>query len=375
MDNNMQQYPIGELVIFQRGYDLSKNNMITGKYPVVGSNGIIGYHNKYTTKGPSIVIGRSGNAGSLLFIENDFWAHNTTLFAKDFKGNNPKYIYYLFHLIDLRFIAGGSAVPTLNRNVLHELQIKATKNKQLQLQIVEILNSFDAKISHNTDSLKTYQELILTIYKNTFLTPISKLNCTNNTLKTWQSSNVFKSIIEVKDKNKDENAYPVLSVVKEGEFKLSEEVFTKQIYSKNTRNYKIVRKNEVAYNPARANIGSIAMLKDFEVGLVSPIYTVFKLKDSIRPIFFYYYMKQPIFLEMIKHHAIGTTRQNFPFEAFKMFPIIVPPMDLQLQFEEIAKPIEQKITLLKKENKILAEIRDTFLPKLMNGDISINVKE
>ena len=281
----------------------------------------------------------------------------------------------MFHLIDLRFIAGGSAVPTLNRNVLHELQIKATKNKQLQLQIVEILNSFDAKISHNTDSLKTYQELILTIYKNTFLTPISKLNCTNNTLKTWQSSNVFKSIIEVKDKNKDENAYPVLSVVKEGEFKLSEEVFTKQIYSKNTRNYKIVRKNEVAYNPARANIGSIAMLKDFEVGLVSPIYTVFKLKDSIRPIFFYYYMKQPIFLEMIKHHAIGTTRQNFPFEAFKMFPIIVPPMDLQLQFEEIAKPIEQKITLLKKENKILAEIRDTFLPKLMNGDISINVKE
>ena len=101
------------------------------------------------------------------------------------------------------------------------------------------------------------------------------------------------------------------------------------------------------------------MLKEYDVGLVSPIYTVFEMKDTITPTFFYYYMKQPIFQEMIKHHAIGTTRQNFPFEAFKMFPMVVPPMELQLKFEEIAKPIEQKIAKLKEENEVLAEIRDT----------------
>ena len=147
------------------------------------------------------------------------------------------------------------------------------------------------------------------------------------------------------------------------------------VYSKNTKNYKIVRRNQVAYNPARANIGSIAMLKEYDIGLVSPIYTVFEMKDTITPTFFYYYMKQPIFQKMIKHHAIGTTRQNFPFEAFKMFPMVVPPMELQLKFEEIAKPIEQKIAKLKEENEVLAEIRDTLLHKLMSGELPVEVGE
>ena len=138
---------------------------------------------------------------------------------------------------------------------------------------------------------------------------------------------------------------------------------------------KIVKKNQVAYNPARANIGSIAMLKDHNAGLVSPIYVVFEMKETITPTYFYYYMKQPMFLEGIKHHAIGTTRQNFPFEAFKMFPMVVPPMDLQLEFEKIAKPIEEKIAKLKEENEVLAEIRDTLLPKLMNGEISLEEGE
>ena len=53
----------------------------------------------------------------------------------------------------------------------------------------------------------------------------------------------------------------------------------------------------------------------------------------------------------------------------------VPPMELQLKFEEIAKPIEQKIVKLKEENEVLAEIRDTLLPKLMSGEIPVEVGE
>lgn len=191
----------------------------------------------------------------------------------------------------------------------------------------------------------------------------------------WTKSSVFDNVTEVREKNRDDLDYPVLSVVKEGEFKLSDDVFTKQVYSKNLNNYKIVRRNQVGYNPARANIGSIAMLTDFDIGLVSPVYVVFEIKDTITPTFFYYYMYQPMFAEGIKHHAIGTTRQNFPFEAFKMFPMIIPPMELQKRFEEIAKPIEQKIAKLKEENIVLAEIRDTLLPKLMSGELPVEVGE
>ena len=237
-------------------------------------------------------------------------------------------------------------------------------SREEQDRIAEKLCVYEKKIKNNLVNIALLLNVANEIYKETF---IQKSKLADG---QYAESTVFENIIELKEKNKEEKDYPVLSVVKEGEFKASEDVFTKQVYSKSTKNYKIVRRN-----PARANIGSIAMLKEYDVGLVSPIYTVFEIKDTITPTFFYYYMKQPIFQEMIKHHAIGTTRQNFPFEAFKMFPMVVPPMELQLKFEEIAKPIEQKIAKLKEENEVLAEIRDTLLPKLMSGELPVEVGE
>lgn len=237
-----------------------------------------------------------------------------------------------------------------------------------QNKVAQFLKNINKKIFLNDKTASELKKVVVSLFESYFYKPRYNAN-------EEKSENVFDNITEIKEKNVEQKNYPVLSVVKEGEFKASEDVFTKQVYSKSTKNYKIVRRNQVAYNPARANIGSIAMLKEYDIGLVSPIYTVFELKDTITPTFFYYYMKQPIFHEMIKHHAIGTTRQNFPFEAFKMFPMVVPPMELQLKFEEIAKPIEQKIAKLKEENEVLAEIRDTLLPKLMSGELPVEVGE
>ena len=288
-----------------------------------------------------------------------------------YKENDYNFIYYAIknvsHLIK-RMGEASTAVPIVNKTDFSNIYIYCPQKKEAQIKISSKLNSYDMKIENNIDKIYCLMELIYTIFENYF---DKYINTNNKQLLT----SVFENITEIKEKNREEKNYTVLSVVKEGEFKASEDVFTKQVYSKSTKNYKIVRRNQVAYNPARANIGSIAMLKEYDVGLVSPIYTVFEMKDTITPTFFYYYMKQPIFQEMIKHHAIGTTRQNFPFEAFKMFPMVVPPMELQLKFEEIAKPIEQKIAKLKEENEVLAEIRDTLLPKLMSGELTVKVGE
>ncbi len=287
---------------------------------------------------------------------------------------------YLYYQIQSSFVKNqieqiktGSAQPQLPIKLLNEIEL-ILPHVEIQKSIAKKIRSLVSKIINNDEQVTLLKKTVQLIYKNWF----GNFNYTNTAGKSendipkgWQRSTVFDNIAEVKNKNNENSDYPVLSVVKEGEFKLSDDVFTKQVYSQSTTNYKVVRRNQVAYNPARANIGSIAMLTDFEVGLVSPIYIVFEMKESITPTFFYYYMKQPMFLENIKHHAIGTTRQNFPFEAFKMFDMVVPPIELQLRFEEIAKLIEQKIALLKEENAILAEIRDTLLPKLMSGELPV----
>ena len=107
--------------ILQRGYDLSSDNFLNGTYPVCASNGIIGYHNQFNVRGPSITVGRSGSVGEVNYIDSDFWAHNTALYTRDFFDSTPKFVYYLLLSIDLKSLSAGSAVGTLNRNYIHRL--------------------------------------------------------------------------------------------------------------------------------------------------------------------------------------------------------------------------------------------------------------
>ena len=331
-------------------------------------------------QGNEILLTLVGSVGQTALVDENMKNYNVARAVAVIpikSGINRNWVkYYLDSNVSQQYFK-----EELNTTVQATLNLKSVKKTQIWIpddkyieKAVATLSSIDRKIYINNRSKGALENLISIIYYKT-LGMYSFSNDNKKVLDSWFESNVLDNITEIREKNKDEKNYPVLSVVKEGEFKASEDVFTKQVYSKSTKNYKIVRRNQVAYNPARANIGSIAMLKEYDVGLVSPIYTVFEMKDTITPTFFYYYMKQPIFQEMLKHHAIGTTRQNFPFEAFKMFPMVVPPMELQLKFEEIAKPIEQKIAKLKEENEVLAEIRDTLLPKLMSGELPVEVGE
>lgn len=142
---------LGDLITFQRGHDLAKSKMSGNGYPVVGSNGIIGFHNEYTTEYPSITVGRSGNVGKPYIVYGRSWSHNTSLYIKEFKGTDPIFIYYFLQTLDLGNYAGGSAVPTLNRNHIHSLSVRVPADISTQEKIANTLKVLDDKIDKNTD--------------------------------------------------------------------------------------------------------------------------------------------------------------------------------------------------------------------------------
>lgn len=158
---------LGDLVTFQRGHDLPKSKMNVGIYPVVGSNGIIGYHNEYTTECPSITVGRSGNVGKPFIYYGRSWSHNTSLYIKDFKGNDPIFIYYYLQTMNLANYAGGSAVPTLNRNHIHTLKVFVPIDVSVQRKIAEILKTIDDKIYVNNKINENLEQQIETILLKT----------------------------------------------------------------------------------------------------------------------------------------------------------------------------------------------------------------
>jgi type I restriction enzyme S subunit len=107
----------------QRGKDLTRDHFRTGSVPVAGSNGVIGHHDTANVRAPGITVGRSGSVGKVTFYQQDFWAHNTALFVKDFHGNVPAFIAFFLDFLRLGRFGSGASVPTLDRNVFRTLPI------------------------------------------------------------------------------------------------------------------------------------------------------------------------------------------------------------------------------------------------------------
>ena len=163
-----KEYKLGEIVTFQRGHDLPKDKMIDGGVPVAGSNGIIGYHNQFTKEGPGVTIGRSGNIGIPHYYPNAYWAHNTVLYIVDFKGNDAKFMYYLLKTFDFTQLNTGSAVPSLNRNHIHELPV-SIPDVPTQRRISAILSSLDDKIDLLHRENATLEQMAETLFRQWFV--------------------------------------------------------------------------------------------------------------------------------------------------------------------------------------------------------------
>ena len=157
-----------DVALFQRGHDLPKKDMKEGIIPVAGSNGIIGYHNADTTKGPGITIGRSGNIGTPKFYQDNFWAHNTVLYVKDFKGNDEKFVFYFLHIFDFSGFNAGSAVPTLNRNHIHEIPVVIPPLPE-QRASAGVLSSLDDKIDLLHRQNKTLEGIAEAVFRQWFI--------------------------------------------------------------------------------------------------------------------------------------------------------------------------------------------------------------
>jgi type I restriction enzyme S subunit len=138
--------PLGKVVTLQRGYDLPNRLRRLGEVPIITSSGIGGTHSEAMVSGPGVVTGRYGTIGEVFYIESEFWPLNTTLFVRDFHGNDPLFVSYLLRTIDFQTHSGKSGVPGVNRNDLHEVVVALPPTKAEQEAIAEALSNVDALI-------------------------------------------------------------------------------------------------------------------------------------------------------------------------------------------------------------------------------------
>ena len=291
---------------------------------------------------------------------------------------NNLFLYYLlkYNKEEIEGLGSGTTFKEVSAKVMQNFDIKIP-SIQTQKKIADILSFLDDKIELNRRINDNLEQQAQALFKSWFVDfePFKKGKFIDSELgmipEGWQVEelgNITNSITEKVGKRTD---IKVLSPVNTGELLLSEEYFTKQVYSKNLAKYIMVAPNDFSYNPARINIGSIGMNTFDFSGCVSPVYVVFRCEKGYHH-FFNIFKTTKNFKEEINTRAIGGVRQTLSYKDFSLIKIVYPPKEVVEQFNKIYSHI---MTLIKKnvlENKRLHQTRDTLLPKLMSGELKIN---
>ena len=397
----MEKIRLGDLVEFQRGYDLPKNEFKNGKIPVISSNGILGYHNEVKIKEIGITIGRSGTVGFPHLIKQDFFPHNTTLFIKNFNGNNVVYIYYLLKSLNLNEYKSGSGVPTINRNHLHPLKVTATKNKETQQKIAKILSDIDDKIEVLHQINDNLAELAKTIYDYWFV----QFDFPDENGKPYKTSGgkmVYNDILkrEIPEgwevKKLGEVIEPLESgkrpkggidkTLKEGIPSLGAECIDELgIFNFSSTRYipysfqnkitsGVIKNNDILIYKDGAYVGKTTIFKDnfpFDYATINEHIFLMRAKNVLFQNFLLFTLKQKNYFDIMQSLGQKAAQPGLNQEDLKSIKILVPNQKNITDFYTYSEKLLISIFKNANQSKELQSLRDWLLPMLMNGQISV----
>lgn len=264
-------------------------------------------------------------------------------------GNEFLYSWYKKHgnVIGIRY-AQGTKQQNLSYDILEKFRIVYPKTKE-QEKLNKLISLLDERISTQNKIIEDLKKLKSAIIEMEY------------SHMTKNISHIGDFIEQTSKRNKDKTIHNVLSVNnRQGFIQQSEQFENRNIASDDTSNYKIVEKDDFAFNPARINVGSIARLTLFERGIVSPMYNCFRTRDGLLPEYLDYYFESKPFFTEIQKRLEGSVRQCLSFDGLCNIPFCVPSVEIQRQIGKRLSTLVQEIKLeidflelLQKQKKIL----------------------
>ena len=387
---------LGNIITLQRGYDLPNRDRISGPYPIISSSGISGTHNEYKVSGENVITGRYGTIGEVYYYSGKCWPLNTSLFVKDFHGNNTRYSYYLLkHALKMLKIDGKdkSTVPGVDRNVLHQLKVPFIPSVSCQKEIVHILELLDKKIENNmqiNDNLAKQLNVLYQYWFMQFQFPDKDGKPYLSNQGEMQYNSRLKKNIPIRWKVQSIAKNDLSSIIKPGV-----EHFTSKTY----------------YPTSEVNgttIGNGAMI-DFETresraNMQPTEYSVWfaKMKNSVKHLFLnpelkpiidssilstgfsglqcdeksFEYISSVISSEYFETNkdtlAHGATQEAVNNDDLANIFFVIPDNTTLEKYHVVAEKLFSQISNNIIESKELTNLRDWLLPMLMNGQVSVN---
>ncbi len=150
---------LGDKVSLEYGKGLTEAQRENGRYPVFGSNGVVGYHNDFLIKGPGIIVGRKGTIGAISWSNNNFWPIDTTYFVKLIDDKvDLRWLYFKLTALNLSKLNMATGTPGLNRDLAYSQVIPLPPLLE-QKKIAEILSTADEAIEKVDEAIEKTQRL------------------------------------------------------------------------------------------------------------------------------------------------------------------------------------------------------------------------
>ena len=371
---------LGEFVTLKRGYDLPSSLRVDGSVPVVSSSGVTGHHDTAKVEGPGVVTGRYGTLGEVFFITDDFWPLNTSLYVQDFKGNDPRFSAYFLESILGNTNSDKAAVPGVNRNDLHALPVRVTRDIGEQRAITSILSAYDDLIENNRQRIRLLEQAARLLYQEWFVRfrfPGHEHDIAETDVPAGWTTRRLSDICDTIGGGTPSTKVPeywdgdvtwvvpsdVTSndclVLLDSERKITEE----RLRESSAR----MVPAETILMTSRASVGFFALM-DREVATNQGFINIIPHDERLRMYLLFNLMSR---VAEIRVNAKGTTYPEISKGRFRAMNIVIPVSALAEKFSDIVLAVVRQVRCLKRSISQLENARDAFLPRLMNGEIAV----
>ena len=318
-------------------------------------------------QGPGVTIGRSGaSIGVATYTEQDYWPLNTTLFVKDFLGNHPRYIFYLFRTIDFAGYNSGSAQPSLNRNYIAQLPLRVPSLAG-QIAIAEVLAALDDKIDVNRGLSNLLELEVAALFEHCDFD-----NAQGDAV-------VLSDLVDVNPPRPrpSTDSAPYIDMAA---LPTSSALVANPDHRAPKSGARFVNGDTVMarITPCLENgkIAFVDCLPEGTTGIGSTEFIVLSPKPNLPSHFAYFLARSRRFAGYAVRHMSGSSgRQRCPADALERYEIRIPDGRKLLTFADLAAPAFERMRAALNESVILEQLRDTLLPKLLSGEVRVREAE
>mgnify|MGYP000513682209 CR=1 FL=1 len=387
MEKDMQSYRLSDLVKIKNGK--GHKMLSNGKYPVLGSGGIMRYVDKFLYDKPSVLLPRKGTLDNIQYCDVPFWTVDT-LYYTEVNTNlaNPYYLYRYLSLLDLSNLDSGTGVPSMTFDNYYGLKIFLL-NIEKQTKIAQILQTLDKKIIINRQINQNLEAMAKQLYDYWFVQfdfpneegkPYKSSGgemVWNDKLKRnipvgWHCGNlseiaVFTNGLACQKFRPKADEVP-LPVIKIREMHDGISIDTEEVTSNIPESVKVYNGDVLFSWSASLEV----MLWAYGLGgLNQHIFKVTSANDFPKS---FYYFQLLDYVDVFKKMAEArkTTMGHITQDHLQQSTIAIPDnKDIADKFEKLISPIFKQVVKLQEEISNLIKQRDELLPLLMNGQITI----